>query len=124
VSVAKLKKTAPVSERIRRRRDSITVSVDAEAHLESLVSEQETALVKILDRYAGVVEAAALRLEPHQLTNYLRELANAFHTFYNGHRLLVEEAPLRNARLTLARASRQVLANGLQLLGVSAPETM
>jgi arginyl-tRNA synthetase len=94
------------------------------AHLESLVAEQETTLVKALERYAGVVETAALRLEPHQLTNYLRELANAFHTYYNGQRLLVEEAPLRDARLTLARAVRQVLANGLQLLGVSAPETM
>jgi arginyl-tRNA synthetase len=94
------------------------------AHLESLVAEQESTLVKTLERYAGVIESAAQRLEPHQLTNYLRELANGFHTYYNGQRLLVDEAPLRDARLTLARAVRQVLANGLQLLGVSAPESM
>ena len=97
---------------------------DGLAHLELLVAEQETALLRTLDRYAGVVETAALRLEPHQLTNYLRELANAFHTYYNGQRLLVDDAPIRNARLTLARAARQVMANGLQLLGVSAPESM
>ncbi len=93
-------------------------------HLDALAAEPETTLVKTLERYPAVVASAAQRLEPHQLTNYLRELATAFHTYYNGHRLLAEEAGLRNARLTLARAVRQVLGNGLGLLGVSAPESM
>ncbi len=71
-----------------------------------------------------VVEAAALNEEPHQLTHYLRELANDFHTYYNAHQFLVEDEHLRDARLKLILAARQVLRNGLNLLGVSAPESM
>ena len=56
--------------------------------------------------------------------NYLRELAGEFHTWYNAHKMLVEEAPLRDARVALCQAVRQVIANGLDLLGVSAPESM
>jgi arginyl-tRNA synthetase len=70
------------------------------------------------------VEEAALGEEPHQLTHYLRELANDFHTYYNAHQFLVEDAALRDARLKLILAARQVLRNGLNLIGVSAPETM
>jgi arginyl-tRNA synthetase len=73
---------------------------------------------------ARVVEAAALSEEPHQLTHYLRELANDFHTYYNAHQFLVDDAALRDARLKLIVAARQVLRNGLGLLGVSAPERM
>ena len=62
--------------------------------------------------------------EPHLLANYLRELAGDYHTWYNGHKMLIEEADLRNARLTLSVAVRQVIANGLELLGASAPEQM
>lgn len=62
--------------------------------------------------------------EPHQLAHYLRELANDFHTYYNAHQFLVEDGALRNARLNLIQATRQVLANGLGLLGVSAPDSM
>ena len=58
------------------------------------------------------------------MTHYLRELANDFHTYYNAHKFLIEEAPLRDARLLLILATRQVLRNGLNLLGVSAPEKM
>ena len=71
-----------------------------------------------------LVEAAALQHEPHQLAHYLRELANEFHTYYNAHQFLVDSEPLRNARLNLIQAVRQVIANGLGLLGVSAPESM
>ena len=62
--------------------------------------------------------------EPHQLAHYLRELANEFHTYYNAHQFLVEDNSLRDARLTLIQAVRQIIGNGLTLLGVSAPETM
>jgi arginyl-tRNA synthetase len=58
------------------------------------------------------------------LVHYLRELANAFHTWYNAATFIVEDASLRNARLALANAVAQVVSNGLQLLGVAAPETM
>ncbi len=67
---------------------------------------------------------AAEKYEPHAVATYLRELASDFHTWYNGHKMLVEEQELRDARLALSAAVRQVLANGLALLGVSAPESM
>ena len=77
-----------------------------------------------ISRYPEVVEAAGLALEPHLVAQYLRELAHAFHTWYHGTPVLVDDAALRNARLALAGAARQTLANGLGLLGVSAPEKM
>lgn len=77
-----------------------------------------------LSRYPEVVEAAGEALEPHQIAQYLRELAHAFHTWYHGTPVLVDDAAERDAKLALAQAARQVLANGLELLGVSAPEKM
>ncbi len=94
------------------------------AHLHLLHESHETGLMVAISRYPEVVEAAALLHEPHQLAHYLRELANQFHTYYNAHQFLVEEAGLRNARLNLIAAVRQVIANGLGLLGVSAPDSM
>ena len=94
------------------------------AHLHLLHESHETGLMVAISRYPEVVEAAALLHEPHQLAHYLRELANQFHTYYNAHQFLVEEAALRNARLNLIAAVRQVIANGLGLLGVSAPDSM
>ncbi len=93
-------------------------------NLSRLNEPHEQALITRLSRYPEVIEAAALNHEPHQLAHYLRELANDFHTYYNAHQFLVEDVELRNARLTLINAVRQVIANGLALLGVSAPETM
>ncbi|MCW8918760.1 MAG: arginine--tRNA ligase [Gammaproteobacteria bacterium] len=93
-------------------------------NLALLGESHEQALLRNLSRYPEVVEGAALNHEPHQLAHYLRELANDFHTYYNAHQFLVDEGALRDARLTLIQAARQVLANGLGLLGVSAPESM
>jgi arginyl-tRNA synthetase len=93
-------------------------------HLEHLTETHEQDLLKTLARYPELVEEAALSEEPHQITHYLRELANDFHTYYNAHQFLVEDAALRSARLKLILAVRQVLRNGLNLIGVSAPETM
>ena len=81
-------------------------------------------LMRELSRYPEVVEAAGTTLEPHLVAQYLRELANAFHGWYHASPVLVDDAGLRDARLALALATRQVLANGLDLLGVSAPEKM
>ncbi|MEE8429481.1 MAG: arginine--tRNA ligase [Gammaproteobacteria bacterium] len=89
-----------------------------------LQENHERDLMVCLSRYAEVVETAAVQYEPHQLAHYLRELANGFHTYYNAHTFLVDDAPLRNARLNLIQATRQVVANGLHLLGVSAPDSM
>ena len=93
-------------------------------HLERLSEEHEVALLRRLSKFPEVVEAAALTYEPHQIAHYLRELANDFHTYYNAHQFLVDESATRDARLCLITAVRQVLANGLGLLGVTAPESM
>lgn len=92
--------------------------------LQLLTEEHETNLVGTLSRYPEVLERAALQFEPHQLIQYLRELANEFHTYYNAHQFLVENTGLRDARLNLVCAIKQVLANGLGLLKITTPESM
>lgn len=94
------------------------------ANLNLLDDDASQALTVELSRYAEVVETAAETLEPHLISIYLRELANAFHTWYHATPVLVDNAATRDARLALSAATRQVLANGLDLLGVSAPESM
>ncbi len=94
------------------------------ANLDQLSESHEQALLINLSRYPEALAAAALNHEPHQLANYLRELANEFHTYYNAHQFLVGDAKRRNARLSLNLAVKQVIKNGLELLGVSAPEAM
>ena len=94
------------------------------AALARLVEPHEETLLTLLDRYPEVIELAAGSDEPQLLPAYLRELAQAFHAYYNAHAFLVDDAALRNARLALILAVRRVLASGLDLLGVSAPETM
>ncbi len=92
--------------------------------LAKLTEKHEQALLSRLSRYPEVLEAAALNHEPHQLAHYLRELANDYHTYYNAHQFLVNDSDLRQARLVLIQAVKQVIANGLGLLGVSAPDSM
>ena len=94
------------------------------ANLDRLDSAHAQALLVELSRYPEVVEAAAANLEPHLLAQYLRELAHAFHTWYNAEQFLIDDEALRDARLARAFGTRQVLANGLDLLGLSAPEQM
>ena len=94
------------------------------SQLSRLQTPHEQALMITLSRYSEALEGAALAYAPHQLAHYLRELANDFHTYYNAHTFLVDDGELRQARLALVEATRQVLANGLGLLGVSAPDTM
>jgi len=95
-----------------------------EARLELLGEEHEKAIMDQLARYPEVVNSAASGLEPHLLANFLRELATRFHIYYNAHQFLVDDGALRAARLNLIRAVRQVIDNGLDILGVSAPESM
>jgi arginyl-tRNA synthetase len=93
-------------------------------NLSKLTEEHEISLLGTLARYPEVVERAALQYEPHQLVLYLRDLAHEFHTYYNAHQFLVEDVCIRDARLNLVCAVRQVLANGLGLLNINAPESM
>ncbi|MGI9295565.1 MAG: arginine--tRNA ligase [Pseudomonadales bacterium] len=93
-------------------------------NLDSLTEEHEQNLMRRLTAYPETLAKAAQNYEPHLLTTYLRELAADFHTYYNAHKMLIDDANLRDARLSLSAAARQVIANGLHLLGVSAPESM
>lgn len=97
---------------------------DGLAALSALTLDTEKELMVKLGRFPEVVKVAATQHEPHMVATYLRELAGDFHTWYNSEKTLVEDAQLRNARLALAEAVRQVLHNGLLLLGVSAPQEM
>jgi arginyl-tRNA synthetase len=89
-----------------------------------LALERELALAQRIAEFPEAVAAAARELAPHSIAFYLRELAAEFHSYYNAERILVDEQALRAARLALCAAVRQTLANGLSLLGVSAPEKM
>ncbi|MEL6216791.1 MAG: arginine--tRNA ligase, partial [Pseudomonadota bacterium] len=92
--------------------------------LATLSDPHEVALLQRLDRFAETIVAAANRRAPHTLVNYLRDLAGELHSYYNSSKWLVDDAAVRNVRLALIAATRVVLANGLTLLGVSAPERM
>ncbi len=89
-----------------------------------LQEPREIELMKTMSRFPEVVEQSAVDLEPHLLAYYLRTLANDFHAYYNAHPFLASDVELRQARLGLIDATRQVIANGLALLGISAPQKM
>jgi len=93
-------------------------------NLAQLTESHETELITKLSAYPDIIEKSALNAEPHTLVHYLRDLANLFHTYYNAHQFIVDDENMRNARLNLIRATQQVIYNGLNLLGVSAPESM
>jgi arginyl-tRNA synthetase len=97
---------------------------DSLKDLSTLIEPHEIKLLAMLARYTDVIENAATTYEPHQLAYYLKDLANDFHTYYNANQFLVEDDVIRNARLALIAATKQVLQNGLSLLGVSSPEVM
>ncbi|HYM27292.1 MAG TPA: arginine--tRNA ligase, partial [Steroidobacteraceae bacterium] len=112
---------------VRRQLEARGLSFDQAQALDSLArldSAFEQAVLSGLARYPEVLLQAARTRAPHTLVHYLRELATAFHSWYNADTFIVEDPALRNARLGLAFGVQQVLANALRLLGVSAPETM
>ena len=102
-----------------------TFTVEQGQHaISALSSDVERELVKKLAAYPEALQQAALHYEPHQLANYLKDLASQFHGWYNDHIVLHDDENIRHARLLLSLAVKQVLANGLALLGVSAPNKM
>jgi arginyl-tRNA synthetase len=106
------------------QRSSLDEHSALQVDLAPLTSAREMGLLARLSDYPDVVLEAAETLAPHQIAFYLRELAAQLHGFYNAERILVEDRSLRAARLALLLAVRQVLRNGLGLIGVSAPERM
>jgi len=99
-------------------------AVSGAESLAQLTGPHEQAVITALSKYPETVENAALNRAPHAMVHYLRDLANTLHTYYNAEKWIVEDAGLRNARLTLVLAVQQVIRNGLTILGVSAPESM
>jgi arginyl-tRNA synthetase len=89
-----------------------------------LNTEHEEALLSLIGRFPEMIQSAASQYEPHQVTYYLRELATAFHAYYNACKFLDAPDQTRDARLGLLQATRQVLRNGVAILGVSTPEKM
>jgi len=96
----------------------------ADAETGVLNGKHELALMNLLNDYSGTVESAAKELSPHLIAYYLKDLAGEFHSYYNAEQFLVPDNNLRLARLALITAVRQVLRNGLALLGVGSPEKM
>jgi arginyl-tRNA synthetase len=92
--------------------------------LSPLQSPQAQALMLLLARYPDMLTSAAEEFAPHDVTFYLRELAASYHSYYDAERILVDDEPVKLARLALVAATAQVLRNGLAMLGVSAPEKM
>jgi arginyl-tRNA synthetase len=92
--------------------------------LAALAGPPEVTLMREVSRWPGVVHQGADQRAPHLVVHYLRELAQAFHACYAALPFIVDDARTRNARLALIAAARQVLVNGLAILGVSAPESM
>ncbi len=101
--------------------DSATL---ADADLALLSNPRELAIANQLAQFREVIETAARDLAPHMIAFYLKDLAGEFHGWYNAERMLVDDAALRDARVALATAVRQVIRNGLAILGVSCPESM
>jgi arginyl-tRNA synthetase len=99
-------------------------AAEALANLGALDGAHEAAVLTALRAYPDVIAMAAANRTPHTLVHYLRELAQAFHTWYNAAQFIVDDSATRNARLALAQGAQQVLRNGLALLGASAPESM
>lgn len=93
-------------------------------NLSLLTEDHEQALLTMLSRYPEVVELSAITYTPHLLAHFLMDLARDFHTYYNAHQFMTDEINVTQARLTLITAVRQVIANGLGLMGVSAPQSM
>ena len=92
--------------------------------LSALTSPQAQALMLVLAKYPDMLSAAAEGFAPHDVTFYLRELAACYHSYYDAERILVDDEPVKLARLALVAATAQVLRNGLAVLGVSAPQKM
>jgi len=115
---------ARVSSMLRRMEDENVIANNPGGDLARLVEAAERTLMVALSRYPEVVQLATVNRAPQHLVHYLRDTAAAFHACYNSHRVLVDDLPLRDARVALALATQQIIRNGLLLLGVSAPNSM
>ena len=102
----------------------VAAALNTTPDLSLLTAPREASLLAKLAEYPETLERALDELGPHQIAFYLRELAGEMHSYYNAERVLVEDEALKKARVALMLATKQVLQNGLQLIGVSAPVKM
>ena len=109
---------------VLKNADAADVAAAGTADYSSLTADAELALIRRLAELPNVVKSVAEQLAPHRLAKYARDVATDFHAFYTEHRVLVEERDTRLARLALCIATKSILAEVLDLIGVSAPETM
>jgi len=112
-----------IFKKAREEKGMTSVSGDADA-VSRLLEPEEIALIKHMARYPEVIQAAAQWMEPHRIAFYLMDLAAAFHAYYNKHRVLTDDPKLADGRLYLVLAVQKIIRNGLNLLGVSAPDSM
>ena len=99
-------------------------AADGLNNLDKLIETHEVNLIDCLNRYPKKLSQAAQLFEPHQLSHYLKELATHFHSYYNSHKFIIDNKETMQARLVLINATKQIIHNGLHLLGVNAPESM
>ena len=104
--------------------DSMGILKNSECNPSLLNHPSEIALIKQLEKFPEIIYNAHLSLEPHNIANFLHEIANRFHKYYADCRIISEDEELTNARLTLSTATKTVIGNGLKLLGITAPEKM
>jgi arginyl-tRNA synthetase len=104
--------------------DSMGILKNSECNPSLLNHPSEIALLKQLEKFPETIYNSHLSLEPHNIANFLHEIANRFHKYYADCRIISEDEELTNARLTLSTATKTVIGNGLKLLGITAPEKM
>ncbi|TAK53250.1 MAG: arginine--tRNA ligase [Bacteroidetes bacterium] len=109
---------------IIRHAEDIGVDRNIPANLSLLSTSEELAVMKKLLEFPGMVESCAATFEPHRLADYLQDVAGVFHRFYHEHRVVTEDLPLTAARMSLCLATKIVLGNGFEILGITAPERM
>lgn len=107
-----------------RRLEQEGISASPQADVALLVTEEEKSLLKSLAYFPELIKIAGEKREPHVIANYLYQLAGEYHSYYNAHKVMVDDSALRDARIVLSFAVRQVIANGLAILGVNAVEEM
>lgn len=100
------------------------IQANEQADIALLIEEEEKTLLKSLAYFPELIKIAGDKREPHVIANYLYQLAGEYHSYYNAHKVMVEDIALRDARIILSLAVKQVIANGLAILGVTAVETM
>ena len=93
-------------------------------YLELLIEEEELSIIKKLSSYSEIIINSTKKYEPHLLTNYMKELAQEIHSYYNKHQILVSDKKLRNARLSLIKSAKQIFENSGKIVGINMPKKM